>query len=129
MEYNAINNIALILIIFSAIKILVLLVSPKSWMNFAKGIWSKPMAVQTIGFILAALVFYYWYQAGMTVVQLLAASAFVASLMMIGLADTVGSMMKKYDAIVKKGHLWKEYWFYTLVWVVLLVWGVKELFF
>jgi hypothetical protein len=129
MAFTAVETIALVLIIFSAIKITVLLVSPKSWMNFSKGVYAKPGVTSFAAFVLAAIVLYYLLQAGFGIIDILAVTAFVALLIMIGLAKEVKPLLKKYDAMVRKGNLWKEYWFYTLIWVALLVWGVKELFF
>ena len=130
MAFTSVEIIALILIIASAIKMLVLLVNPKAWMNFAKGIYSKPGAVKFVGLILAVIVFYYlYYVSGITVVQILAVTVFVALLLMIGLADEVDDLMKKYQGMIKRGKLWQKYWFYTLLWLILLGWGVKELFF
>ncbi len=124
-----IETIALIVIIVSAIKILTLLISPKSWLNFAKGFYKKPGVSKIVAFVLALIVLYYLVGAGITIVQILAVTAFVALLLIMGLADEVPYLIKKYEALIKKGNLWKEYWFYSLVWIILLVWGLKELFF
>jgi len=126
---TSIEIIALIVIMASAIKMLVLLVHPKSWMNFAKGFYSKPGVAKLGSFILALVVLYYLLGAGITIIQILAVTAFVALLIVIGLADEVPYFIKKSEAMIKEGNLWKEYWFYTLVWIALLGWGVKELFF
>ena len=54
--------------------------------------------------------------------------AFVALMFMIGLAGDVGPFIKKYTAQIKAGKLWKKHWFYTLIWIALIVWGVLVLF-
>lgn len=128
MTFTSIEIIALIVIIVAAIKILVLLVKPKAWMNFAKGIYSKPIVAQIIGFLLAGVILYYLISAGITIIEILAITAFVASLLIIGLAGEVGGMIKKYQAIIKKGKLWKRFWFYTLLWIALLTWGALVIF-
>jgi len=125
---DAIQNIALILIVVGVIKMVVLLVKPQAWMNFAKGLYSKPQLMKFVGLILAGVVFYYLYSAGITVVQILAISAFVSLLMMIALADEVEYFLKKYQMMIKKGNLWKTYWLYSLVWIILMIWGLNELF-
>jgi len=129
MAFTAVETIALVLIVIAVIKIGVLLVNPKSWMNFAKGVYSKPGVTSLGAFILAAIVLYYLIQSGISIVEILAVTAFVFLLILIGLAKEVGPLLKRYDAMIKKGNLWKEYWLYTLIWVILLIWGVKELFF
>jgi len=129
MAFTSVEIIALIVIIASAIKMITLLVKPTAWMNFAKGIYNKPKVVKIFGLILAAIVLYYLNGAGITIVQILAVTAFVALLLMIGLANEVPYFIKKYEAMIKKGTIWKDYWLYSLVWVVLIAWGAKELFF
>lgn len=128
MVYTAVQNIALILIVVGVIKMVVLLIKPQAWMNFAKGLYSNPSVMKWIGLILAGVVFYYLTGAGITVIQILAVTTFVALLMMIAMADEVGYFLKKYQAMIKKGNLWKNYWLYTLVWIVLMIMGLNELF-
>ena len=123
-----IEIIALIVIVAAAVKMLVLLVSPKAWMNFAKGIYSNATLVKLAGIVLAGIVLYYLVDSGMTIVQILAVTAFVASMLIIGLASEVKDLMAKYESRIKRGTLWKDFWLYTLIWIVLLVWGAKELF-
>jgi|TARA_Y100000310_G_scaffold327912_1_gene395077 hypothetical protein len=129
MTFTSIEIIALVVIVLAVIKMIVLLVKPKAWMDFAKKVYSKPSITSSAAFILAAIVLYYLIQSGINIVEILAVTAFVALLVMVALAKEVGPLMKKYEAMIKKGNLWKEYWLYTLVWVALLVWGIWELFF
>jgi|TARA_Y100000310_G_C20280989_1_gene622607 hypothetical protein len=128
MALTPVEIIALIVIVASAIKMLVLLVNPKSWMNFAKRIYARPGWVSLIALALAIVVLYYLTLEGITIVQILAVTAFVALIILVGIARDVPALLKKYDTMVKKGNLWKEYWLYALIWIVLLVWGAKELF-
>jgi hypothetical protein len=122
---NAIENIALVIIAFSVIKLFVLTINPKGWMNFAKSIYAKPTRLKIIGTLLAALVLYYLVGAGITIVEIFAVMAFMTCLIMIGFANFGSELIKKF----KIKNMWKEYGYYTLLWVVLLLWGLKELFF
>ncbi len=123
-----IEIIALIIIVFSAIKILVLLVKPQAWMNFAKKIWANSGVTSVIALILAAIVLYYLIQGGMTIVQILAVTAFVALLMAVGLVRHVKGLISEYEKDIKAKTMWKKYWLYTLIWVALLAWGAYVLF-
>ena len=129
MTFTPVEIIALIMIVIAVIKIGVLLVKPQAWMNLAKGIYSKPNFTSIIALIFAIIVLYYLLQSGISIIQILAVTAFVALLVLIGLAKEVGPLIKKYESMIKKGNLWKENWFYTLIWIILLIWGIKELFF
>jgi hypothetical protein len=123
---SSVEIIAWIFIIFVAIKMLVLLVNPRIWMNFAKSVWSNTNTVKLLGCILAAVVLYFLLQE-ITIVQVIAVTAFIALLLIVGLASEVPYFIKKYEAQIKRGNLWRDYWFYTLIWIVLLVWALKEL--
>lgn len=129
MAFTSIEWIALAMIFAGVIKMLMLLVNPAAWMNFAKKLYAKPGVVKWVGLILAAVVLYYLLGAGITIVQILAVTAFVALLLMVGLANEVPYLVKKYQAMIKKGTIWRDYWLYALVWIILMAWGAKELFF
>ncbi|MBT4334373.1 hypothetical protein HOD61_00985 [archaeon] len=122
---NAIENIALIIIAASIIKLVVLAINPKKWMNFSKAIYSKPHRIRIVGTFLAALVLYYLIGAGITIVEIFAVMAFMACLLMIGFASFGSELIKKFKII----NIWKDYGYYILIWVILLLWGLKELFF
>jgi len=128
MTFTPVEIIALIVIVISLIKILTLLIKPQSWMNLSKNVYSNPKLTSLIALILAGIVLYYLIQSGITIVQILAVTAFVALLIAIGLASEVEPLMKKYEKMIKKGNLWKEYWLYTLLWVLLMLWGIREIF-
>ncbi len=122
-----IEIIALILIIISAIKIIVILVNPKSWADVVKKIWANPTLTSIIALILAAIVLYYlvWIE-GMTIVQIFAVTAFVVLLMAVGIGTYAKEVISMSTRMLKKGVL-KRAWFYTLVWIVLMIWAIKEL--
>jgi len=128
MAFTSIEILALILIVVSAIKILFLLINPKGWFKFAKGFWKNTVLARIISLILAVIVFYY-LTLTMSVVQILAVTLFVALLFAVGLSGRLGDLMNIYDKQIKSGKLWAENWLYTVLWLILLVWGVIELFF
>lgn len=122
-----IEIIALILIIVGIIKIIVMAFNPKSWMNFAKGIWKTPM-LGVIYFILALIVFYFLLQE-LSIVQILAVTAFVALLMGLQFARYSKETMNFANKLFKtKKDMWAKNWIYIVIWIILLLWGLKELF-
>ena len=128
MAFSTIEILALILIVVSVIKIIFLLVNPKGWFKFAKGFWKSRGLTKIISLILAVVVFYF-LTLSMSVVQILAVTLFVALLFAVGLSGRLDDLMKIYDKQVKSGKLWAENWLYVVLWLILLVWGVIELFF
>ena len=129
MVYTSIEIIAIIIIAAAVIKMVFLAINAKGYMNFAKGFYKSAGIAQLIGVIIAAIVLYYLNQAGITIVQILAVMAFLAGILVVGLAPHLEDLIKKYEGQIKRGHMWKENWLYILIWIALLVWGVKELFF
>ena len=127
MTFTSIEIIALVVIVLAVIKMIVLLVKPKAWMDFAKNVYSKPQLTSLVSLALAGVVLYYLLQAGITIVQILAVTAFVSLLVLVGLASEIQPLMKKYESMIRKGNLWREYWLYTLVWVALMTWGLYEI--
>jgi len=120
--------IAAIIIILSAVKILVLLVSPKSWMNFSKKIFASKGLVQVVALVLAGVVLYYLLQE-ISIVQIFAVIAFTALLFVLGLVNYINAIYKIADKAIRSGRLWKDNLLYALIWIILLVWAAKELFF
>jgi hypothetical protein len=121
-----IQIIALIFCVVVAIKILVVIFSPKAWMKFAKGMWKNPM-FGIIYFILLVIVFYFLIKE-VSVVQILAVSAFLALLMGLQLSRYSKDTMDFAQKLAKnKKDLWKKNWFYVLIWVALIVWGLIEI--
>jgi len=121
-----IEIIAFVLIAMAFVKMIVLLIKPKAWMNLVKGVYVNKFLIQLVSFLFAAIVLYY-LTLELTIVQILAVMAFTALLVVFGLASEMEFFVKKYEAQIKKGKLWKDYWFYALIWLVLLVWGAYEL--
>ncbi len=128
MAFTSVEIIALIVLVAATIKILMLAIKPAGYMKFAKAVYKRPAITRVIAFILAGVVLYYLINSGLTIVQILATTAFVALLIVIGLAGDVKDLLKKYQADIKAGKLWKRYGFYTLLWVALMVWGALVLF-
>jgi hypothetical protein len=112
---NSVEIIALIVILAALLKILILLIKPKAWMDFTKNFLGKPVLSRVVSLILAAVVLYYLIQEGITIIQIFAVTAFVAALIMFGLAPHFNLLIKKYGAQIQKGKLWKENWLYTLI--------------
>ena len=128
MVFSTIEILALILIVFSIIKLVVILISPNAWFGFARKVYIKPEITSATATVLAAIVLYYLISSGVTITKVLATTLFIALLIVIGFAkyaDQISDWAEKQDM---QGILMKQ-WFYTLIWVALLLWGIQEIFF
>ena len=127
---TAIDNIALILIVVSLIKIIVITIKPMAWYNgVVKRIYKPSKVTPWVFLILSLIVLYYLIQGGLTIVQILAVTLFVSLFIGVGFTLYTRDLLKLAEKIYKQGNIIKKYWLYTLIWVVLLLWGLKELFF
>ena len=87
MALGVIEILALIILAISAIKIIVILINPMTWMNsVVKPLWSKPMITGWICLILSGVVLYYLLQAGITIVQIFAVMLFMVLLIAFGMS-------------------------------------------
>jgi len=125
---QSLEILALVLIVIGIIKIIVLAINPKSWMEFAEKIWKKPILMQIICLILALAAFKILLDSGLNIIQILAVTAFVTLLMAVAIAPEVKDLIKKYENRIRRGSLWKQYWLYIILWIILLLWGLKEMF-
>ena len=126
--FTPIEWMALILIVVSAVKIITILVNPGAWnANVVKKVWANSNLAMIVSLILAAIVLYYLLQGGLTIVQILAVTLFVALLMAAGAAAYKKELIAMADKMLKDKAMIKKSWIYIIVWVVLLAWGVKVL--
>lgn len=127
MTFGTLEILALILIAVTVIKLVILSINPQLWYSFIGGIYSKPPIASLVAFILAMVVLYFLLVSGVTIVEILAVCLFIALLIAVGLSK----YMDKLIPWVKEKNIvfiLKEVWLYTLVWLLLLAWGVGEIF-
>ena len=125
MSLTTLEVLATIVLVIGALKILSILFVPNWFANFADKLYSCPKLLKTISLILAGIVLYFLVEAGVTIVEILAISLFISLFIAVGLGSYGKTLMSKIDFKT----VLKEQWLYTLLWVALMVWGVKEIFF
>lgn len=122
-----IEIMALILIIVSVVKILVILAKPSAWTEVIKKVWANPFLTGFISFILAVVVLYYLLQE-LTIVQIFASMLFLALLAAIGIATYCKEVVGIAQKLLKDKNILKKSWLYLIIWIVLIIWVIKELF-
>ena len=127
MALETLEILALILIAVAAIKLVILLISPQSWYGLIEKLYSKPLIFSIIASILAVIVLYFLLESGVTIVEILAICLFVVLLIAIGLAQYIDKLIPwvKEQNITS---LFKQVWLYIFAWLLLLAWGVGEIF-
>ncbi|MDH3288268.1 MAG: hypothetical protein OEP48_11180 [Betaproteobacteria bacterium] len=72
------------------------------------------------------LVLYLLRQSGLTIIQVLAVTVFVALLLVVGVAPYAGRLFEWLETQLLPAML-RDQWLYVIVWVLLLAWGAVEL--
>jgi len=127
MAFSPIEIIASIIVIAGLVKFIILMIAPNSVMNFAKKVYAAPQLMMWSAVILASIVLYYLLQSGMSIVQILAVTAFAVLLIVVSIAPYAQELLKW---IIKRkmSRFMQEQWLTLVLWTALLVWGFIELF-
>jgi len=124
---DPIGIMALVFIIAVVIKILVVLINPKSWVGLMKKTWSSPLVTTILSIILAAITLYYLLQT-LTIIQIFAVMLFTGFVAAIGVSVYSKEITKIAEKILKDKKLLKKVWLPLIIWIILALWGIKELF-
>lgn len=123
---TAVETIAFILVAVGLIKLIVLVIKPDAWFGFARRLTGNTAMFKVVALILSAVILYYLLME-LTIVQIFASMAFVTMLMWVALAPFKNELMET----VSRNHgqdVLKRNWLFTLIWVVLALWVLKEIF-
>lgn len=126
MNVTAIKFLAALLIVLAAIKLIVVFVSPQSWLRFVRRVYAVPVVTSTVALLLAALVLFFLLRSGLTIVQVLAVTVFVSLLLVVGIAPYAGRLFEWVETQSLPAML-RQQWLYIVVWVLLLAWGAIEI--
>lgn len=128
MQSGIIELFAAILIAASLVKLVIVLINRHAWLALMKRVYAKPQIVSIASCILAGIVLYFLLDSGLTMVQILAVSLFIVLLVTAGLAPYANEVLSWAEGKDLKS-MFKDEWLYALFWIVLLLWGTKEIVF
>ncbi len=125
---NAVEILALIFAIAVILKMLMILISRKSWEGFAKWMYKKPALLFIIELILAILVFYFLIvKGGLAITTIMACVLLGALLTGMSFAFFTKELSPMISKIMKANVL-KKAWFLMLIWLALVIWVLIALF-
>lgn len=125
---NPIEIIALVFALAILIKLITVLISPKSWLALVKKIYASPAILMIVELILACIIFYYLNVAGITLIQIAAIGAFIALLMGISVAAYYKDILGMAEKMLKNHAIVKKAWLAILIWLILALWILYVLF-
>ena len=124
---DALEIIALILIGIFFVKLIVISKNPRAWLQFWKKRYAHTTAATVIALALAAIVLYFLLQQ-VTITQIMAVAAFMGLLFLIGFLPYINEMFGLADKWIKEGQLIKRSWLSIVIWLVLSLWVLWEIF-
>ena len=129
MDYSNLTHIlALIFIVVAAVKIIVILSKPSAWSKVVKKVWKNSNLIMIICLVLAIIVLSGLIAQGMTILQIFSVMLFVSLLAGVGIAMYSKDIVNASQRLLRDRNIVKKSWLYILIWIILLVWGLKELF-
>lgn len=126
MKLSAIEVLAGLLIVLACVKLLVVFVDAKLWLRFVKRIYARPAITSLVALLLAAVVLYFLLRSGLTIVQVLAVTVFVALLLVVGIAPYARALFDWLETQSLPAML-RQQWLYIVIWVLLMAWGAIAL--
>jgi len=126
MSSRIIDLFAALLILLAIVKVIVLSLNTQTWLEAAKALYANRRVAALVFYGLAGLVLYGLLVSGLTILQILAVSLFVALLLLPGFAPYMGEVLHQLEGKTF-GQIMHEQWLYTLIWTLLLVWGAWAL--
>ena len=128
MPSRMIDILAVLLILLAVVKLILLSINAPTWLAAAKTLYARPTVTTTVSYLLAGVVLYVLLQSGLTIVQVLAVCLFVVLLLIPGLAPYMDELLRGLEGKTFR-QLLRDQWLYTLVWMILLGWGLCALLF
>jgi hypothetical protein len=122
-----IEIMALVFALIGAVKIIVLLTQPKSWMNLSKTIYQNSFITMIVSLVLAGVLLGYLLTE-MTIVQIFAVMLFMAPLMAIGVSAYSKEALALMNKLAKDKTVVKRAWLAIVVWVILIIWVLYAIF-
>ncbi len=123
-----IEVMALILIIVGAIKLVIVVVNPKIWLNsVVKKVWARPALTMVVSLVLAGTSLYY-LTLELSIVQILAVMLFTALLVAVGITTYSKEVIAVAEKLLKGKSILKRSALYIIIWIILLIWGLYTLF-
>ncbi|MDD2689853.1 MAG: hypothetical protein PHT41_06870 [Candidatus Omnitrophica bacterium] len=119
--------LALLVAVLVTVKLLVVLMQPKSWLPVVKKIYKRPV-LTTILALAASVVILKCLLTELTIIQIFATMSFMMSLMIIGIAVHGKEIISLAEKYLQDKNIIKKAWLPIIIWVILTVWVFYALF-
>jgi hypothetical protein len=125
---NSTQIIALIFIIISLIKIVIISFNKKFWINnITKRVLKNSHTFSFICLILSLIVLYYLLKE-LTITQIIASMTLAVLLIGFGILTHIKELSISIEKIQRDKNIIKKSLIYIIIWLIILLWGLKEIF-
>ncbi len=128
---TGIETIALVFIAISIIKLIVLAIRPESWYgsdNPLMKIFSGTTTTIIVSLAIGMVVLFYLLQE-LSIVQIFAAMVFGWLILMLTMAPFAAGILDWVKRAAKEPHFFRKNSFSVIIWILLMFWVLKEVFF
>lgn len=122
-----IEIMALIVVIISLIKLIVILINQNAWLSLAKNLYKNPVGTTLVSLLLGYTVLKNLL-VELSIVQIFAVLLFFMFLMMISFSAFSKETLEFAERIYKEKHILRKSWLSVIIWVALLVWVLANIF-
>lgn len=126
MSLTPLEIIALIFIIITLIKFLVLLVKKQDWLPVIRSVYKFPVVSSIIIAILTIIVFYYIITS-LSIIQIIAVAAFMSLLLSLTMLQFKKEILKFVNEAYKH-KISAATWLYIIIWTALMIWALYQMF-
>jgi hypothetical protein len=119
---------AIILAVLALIKLFVILIKPRAWLPVVEFFYNKPNITMIVSAILAAVTFCYLIKE-LTLVQIFATMLFTSLLAMVTVSVYSKEIISVAKKMLKDRKLLSKAWLSIIIWIILSILVLKELFF
>lgn len=127
MTFSVIQWFVVVFSLLAIVKILVVSINPKGWLNLAKGLYKSSALLFVVELILAAILFYYLLQE-ITIVQVMGGIVLGALLTGMTFAVYAKETLDWGSKLLRGKTLLNRAWLPILIWLVLSIWALSTVF-
>jgi hypothetical protein len=121
-----IQIMALVFAIIAAIKIVIILVQPKTWTGVVNAVYGNKAITMIVSLILAVILLNFLL-AELTIVQIFAVMLFMSPLLALGVTAYNKELMTFGKKMLRDRKIVKKAWLSIVVWIVLIIWVLYTL--
>jgi hypothetical protein len=122
-----IEAMALIVVVISLIKLIVILINQNAWLSVGKSLYKNPVGTTLVSLLLGYFVLKKLL-VELSIVQIFAVFLFFMFLMMISFSAFSKETLEFAERIYREKHILRKSWLSVIIWIALLVWVLASIF-